>query len=403
MHTFQARAAPPLGESIRPGAAAAELLQSAARGLGDVEQRPERTRREQRVTRPRQDARRPVAILAEPPHKCRLTDPCLAGDEDQPPPRGRADSVQRLAEHRQLTRPLEQPAGSLGLSSGRCLHGTSCAHPPSGEHTAQARRGKNGASGSRPAGDAAHAAGDPPTKGWPRQSPQPPGWSRGSGRRSAAVDVFVVEDEEVTGFVHVRAPPVALLSRRKLSSLSKSPTGRPLPELVLGTKLGSVRGTSDSTGAAPRPSRRSPCRTRRSTGPRRAGRRARRPRSPSAPIPPSPPGKSRCNGSCGRLELLVGGVDGHPAVATESRLADALGVVLVLHAAVLVRAALARARGAQALSGAHRGAGDRDCRWRAAQGARSRRSRPARRRIGGRAQRRAGARPRARAWRAGQD
>jgi len=49
--------------------------------ISDVEERPERTGREERVAGAPEDPCRLAAGFAEPPHEGRLADPCLAADQ----------------------------------------------------------------------------------------------------------------------------------------------------------------------------------------------------------------------------------------------------------------------------------------------------------------------------------
>jgi hypothetical protein len=88
-----------------------EALELAPRQPGDVEQRPQRARREQRVTRAPQDGSRVRLLGAEPPKERRLADSCLASEQNQAtatrvphgaqPPRQRCEIVVSLEELRQ--------------------------------------------------------------------------------------------------------------------------------------------------------------------------------------------------------------------------------------------------------------------------------------------------------------
>jgi hypothetical protein len=71
---------------VRSGAAHDQLLKLTARDPSDVEQRPQRTRREESVARAPQDPQRPAVSLAKPAHKCGLTDSGLASHQHEPPP-----------------------------------------------------------------------------------------------------------------------------------------------------------------------------------------------------------------------------------------------------------------------------------------------------------------------------
>jgi hypothetical protein len=93
---------------VRHRATLDDRLELATGPLGDGEQRPERTRREQRVAGAPEDPRRPAALLAEPPHEGRLADPRLAADQQDMPPRAALDGLQAIDEPRQLGATLEQ-------------------------------------------------------------------------------------------------------------------------------------------------------------------------------------------------------------------------------------------------------------------------------------------------------
>jgi hypothetical protein len=76
--------------------------------FGDTEERPERTRREQRVTGTPEDPHRWAALLAEPPHEGRLADPGLPADQQDLPARAALDGLQAIDQHRKLGGALEQ-------------------------------------------------------------------------------------------------------------------------------------------------------------------------------------------------------------------------------------------------------------------------------------------------------
>ena len=99
---------------VRSGAALDQLLELTAGDLSDVEQRPERTRREQRVAGARQDPRRPAVLLAKPSQQRCLPDSGLASHEHQPPLRATEDGGQGLIERRKMTGALEQLAPLVG-------------------------------------------------------------------------------------------------------------------------------------------------------------------------------------------------------------------------------------------------------------------------------------------------
>ena len=95
---------------VRPRPRGDDLRQFATGRLGDVEERAERTRREQRVAGPPQHSRHAGALIAEAMKKRRLADPGLPSDEDNPSPRRAPHRCQALGEHRELPPTLEQVA-----------------------------------------------------------------------------------------------------------------------------------------------------------------------------------------------------------------------------------------------------------------------------------------------------
>jgi hypothetical protein len=87
-----------------------DRLQLAPGGLGNLDQRPERARREERVASAPEDPRRPAALLAEPPQEDRLADPGLAADQQHLPTRAALDCFQAIDERRKLGGTFEQDA-----------------------------------------------------------------------------------------------------------------------------------------------------------------------------------------------------------------------------------------------------------------------------------------------------
>jgi len=85
-----------------------DRLQLAAGPLGDLQQRAEGARREQRIAGAPQDPRRLAALVAEPPHERGLADPCLAAHQQQLPASAALDGLQPVGQGRQLGGPLEQ-------------------------------------------------------------------------------------------------------------------------------------------------------------------------------------------------------------------------------------------------------------------------------------------------------
>ena len=110
-HDDRWRAPPQLVEQrgqhvARPGAALDEVGQLAACLGGDVEQRPERPRRVQRLARAREHADGKVG--AERVEERRLADPGLSGDEHEPPATALGHSREGARERVELVRPFEQ-------------------------------------------------------------------------------------------------------------------------------------------------------------------------------------------------------------------------------------------------------------------------------------------------------
>jgi hypothetical protein len=84
------------GDRVWPGLPADELLQRAARLLGDVQERPQRAGSEERVTRAVEHSCRRL-LLQECTHERGLAPARLAADEDEPP-RPRAGGVEGLVQ-----------------------------------------------------------------------------------------------------------------------------------------------------------------------------------------------------------------------------------------------------------------------------------------------------------------
>jgi transposase-like protein len=71
----------------------------AAGSLGDVEQRPERARGEERVASAPEDPRRSAALFAEPPDQRRLADACLAANQQDLAARAALHALQAIDQH----------------------------------------------------------------------------------------------------------------------------------------------------------------------------------------------------------------------------------------------------------------------------------------------------------------
>ncbi len=111
-HEDRGRAAPQLVEQggrdlVGPRGARRDLGELAPDLLGDVEQRAERARREQRVARPPQDARRAPMLVGEEAHERRLAGARLARDERQAPARAVAHGVEHRLQRVELGRALQ--------------------------------------------------------------------------------------------------------------------------------------------------------------------------------------------------------------------------------------------------------------------------------------------------------
>jgi hypothetical protein len=97
-------------ELARRGALRDQRSELAADVVGDVDERAERARGEQRVARSPQHPTSASAV-AERPHERRLADSRLAGDEDEPPAALRTHRRQVAVECLELRAALEQPCG----------------------------------------------------------------------------------------------------------------------------------------------------------------------------------------------------------------------------------------------------------------------------------------------------
>ena len=104
-------------ELARRRAVRGDRRELAADLVGDVDERPERARRVQRVAGPPEHPDR-AAALAEGAHERRLADPGLAGDEDQPSAPLRSHRAEQLVEDLELRGALEQLAGAGGQLVG---------------------------------------------------------------------------------------------------------------------------------------------------------------------------------------------------------------------------------------------------------------------------------------------
>ena len=97
------------GDVVARSAPADGRLECAAHGLGDLEQRSQRARREERIADASQDPRLIVDLDAEPVDEGRLADPGLPGDE-QHPALAHPRLGKRLGQHLELALALEQTA-----------------------------------------------------------------------------------------------------------------------------------------------------------------------------------------------------------------------------------------------------------------------------------------------------
>jgi hypothetical protein len=92
-----------------------ERREFAVERLGDLQERPQRARREERLARAAGNRRRARAPLTELPDQRGLADPGLTSEQDDVPHAGGLHRGEALGERRQLVGTLEQAA--LG---GRC-------------------------------------------------------------------------------------------------------------------------------------------------------------------------------------------------------------------------------------------------------------------------------------------
>ena len=86
-----------------------EVLELAANQLRNVDERPQRPRRKQRLTRTPQDPARRPPFLAEPAHHRGLPNPRLASDEHKSPLPAVHHRRQQIAQSRQMIAALKQP------------------------------------------------------------------------------------------------------------------------------------------------------------------------------------------------------------------------------------------------------------------------------------------------------
>ena len=96
------------GDVGRSGVVGEQLPELAAGVLGDVHQRAQRARREQRVAGAPEHARRRALLGCERAHERRLSDTRLAADEQHPARVARAGGVQGAAQDPERICALEQ-------------------------------------------------------------------------------------------------------------------------------------------------------------------------------------------------------------------------------------------------------------------------------------------------------
>src|SRR3954454_24548199 len=101
---------------MRPGPFGYQILERAARRLSDVDERPQWTRREERITRTPKDPCRAGLLLAETLDERRLANARFAGHQHELPARGVVDLGECFAESRKLVRTLMQLNGSVDRS-----------------------------------------------------------------------------------------------------------------------------------------------------------------------------------------------------------------------------------------------------------------------------------------------
>src|SRR5204863_9001135 len=111
---------------VRSRLARHRLLELAARGLGEIEEGPERARRQQRLARSPQDSRGFSSSIAELLEERRLTDPGFATDQHQAPAPAVGRGVEVAIEIREeirafqeLTLPAARPPGTRGVGRHR--------------------------------------------------------------------------------------------------------------------------------------------------------------------------------------------------------------------------------------------------------------------------------------------
>jgi hypothetical protein len=115
------------GDSIRDRARPNKLVQLPARGICDVDERPERARCEERITGTNEKSRASPALPAEAIDERCLPDPGLASDEYDAAA-SRPGLGECLAELVERSLALEQ-GERLGLRSSRHAHGTVWSQP----------------------------------------------------------------------------------------------------------------------------------------------------------------------------------------------------------------------------------------------------------------------------------
>src|SRR5450755_880310 len=105
---------------MRPCDTRDQPLELAANHLRDIQQRPQRTGRPQRLTASPEDDRRVAERLTESTQQRRLTHTRLAPYQHQPPFRRRPDPGKQIAENRHTLRALNQfahPPNAATLTS----------------------------------------------------------------------------------------------------------------------------------------------------------------------------------------------------------------------------------------------------------------------------------------------
>jgi hypothetical protein len=125
------------GHLVRPRVARRGVSQVAAGLLGDVDERPQRARREERVARAPKDPRGPAVLVDEAPCERGLAGAGLAGDEHEAAARAAAHAVEHPCERLELAGALEQVARLCELDRRCCGQGSADApgghcHPSAG-------------------------------------------------------------------------------------------------------------------------------------------------------------------------------------------------------------------------------------------------------------------------------